>query len=263
MKNYQRQANASRDFSEELLRQIALCANESSSNMFTENRTEGKKLFVVMTSDKGLCGNLNQRIIKKVFSSEIWQNTKEEDRMLITIGKKSADAARRMGINIHKSFVGIGETITPLTALSIINNIIAPWEDKTCKEIYLVYPQYKNAFLNIPVIAKYLPYSEQRFQEYQEEMHQKEKNDLPTIFEPDFEHIQEKLWLQFIQMLFTAGFYEMKASEYSNRMIAMKKATDAAEEMIGDLTLEMNKARQAQITQELSELAGASMANID
>ena len=258
MKHYQKKAVAVRTFSDEILGQMRLAGSASFDNQYTQERSEGKRLFVLITSNKGLCGNLNQRVLKKLFTSSEWLDTPEEDRLLITIGKKSTDAARRMGIVAYASFPTVMETLDPLGALSVIDTIIAPWTEGVCKEIFLAYPRYISPFVNEPTIKKYLPYETPLSENTLET-----ETRLPVYLEPNPETVREALWHQFIQMLFMTGFYEMKASEYSSRMVAMKKATDAAQDMIDALTLELNKARQAKITQELAELAGASLAEED
>ena len=254
MKYYQKKAVAVRKYSSELYHQITLAEDGSGESRFTEVRESGKRLFIVITSNKGLCGNLNQRVLKHLFTSKEWLETPEEDRMLITIGKKSTDAARRMNIPVHARFPTVLETLDPLGALAVIDKILAPWEDETCKEIFLAYPRYINPFVNEPTLRKFLPYERPLSQN--DEL----PKNLLVALEPSAARVKEVLWYQFVQMLFVTGFYEMKASEYSSRMVAMKKATDAAQDMIDSLTLELNKARQAKITQELAELAGASLA---
>lgn len=257
MKYYQKKAVAVRTFSEEILQQMRLAGDSSFDDRFTKSNENNKRLFVVITSNKGLCGNLNQRVLKQLFSSEVWKNTSEEDRAVITIGKKSTDAMRRLAIPTIARFPTVLETLDPLGALAVIDKIIKPWEEGQYGEVYLVYPRYISPFVNEPTVKKYLPYEKQDSATGGSPI---DSNQLPVYLEPSPEAVREALWHQFIQMLFVTGFYEMKASEYSSRMIAMKKATDAAQEMIDTLTLELNKARQAKITQELAELAGASLA---
>jgi F-type H+-transporting ATPase subunit gamma len=256
MKYYQKKAVAVRTFSEEILQQMRLAGSSSFDDRFTKGNTNGKRLFVIITSNKGLCGNLNQRVLKQLFTSAVWQQTSEEDRAVITIGKKSTDAMRRLNIPTIARFPTVLETLDPLGALAVIDKIIKPWEDGLYGEVYLVYPRYISPFVNEPTVKKYLPYEKS----LPNTETSAESAQLPVYLEPSPEAVREALWHQFIQMLFVTGFYEMKASEYSSRMIAMKKATDAAQEMIDTLTLELNKARQAKITQELAELAGASLA---
>lgn len=169
-----------------------------------------------------------------------------------------------MGIPIEKSFEGIYENIQPLDALRLIDKILQYWHDKSAKEIVLVSPHYVNPFLIHSTKKTYLPFTQKMIEthfEHAENEKEPPAHIIPDDFmEPSEDRALEALAQQLVYSLFLQAFYELKASEYSSRMVAMKSATEAADDMIGNLTLDYNKARQAKITQELAELAAGSAA---
>ena len=266
MKYFQDKAVTSKDFVSELLQILEKNINEELENTYTEQREEGKVLFVLYTSDKGLCGPLNTKLINCLFRSNRWNELNNDERMLITIGKKSKAFADNNKIKTEKDFVGIPEKINHLDALKIVEKIISLWQKKEVKEVVFIAPHYKNSFTNYPVMKTFLPFSEKEIRknlglikEQENSEEHKEGNNF-MIFEPSPEVVLNRIYEFTIQAVFISSFLELKASEYSSRMIAMQNATDAADKMIGELKRTFNKARQAAITQEIAELIGASMA---
>lgn len=265
MKHFQKKAFASREYSWRLLESLELLHGNYKNLSFGEERTEGAVLFVLITSDKGLCGALNTRLGKELFESKAWNDLQPEERMLITIGKKSKLTAQRLGIPIAKSFEGIFEDMDPFNSLKLVSRIVHFWEEKLVKKIILVSPHYINPFDIKTTQKQYLPFSQEmlssQFEWRDAYQTEGEKMSIPEdLLEPSEDRLLEVLATQLVNALFVQAFFELKASEYSSRMVAMKKATEAAEEMIDDLTLAYNKARQAKITQELAELAAGSAA---
>jgi F-type H+-transporting ATPase subunit gamma len=266
MKLFQKKAINTRTYAFSLLNGLKLVSESLSESIYIKPGQGKASLFVLMTSDKGLCGTLNQRLIASLFNSAAWKNLRSEERMLISFGKKSLEAAKRMGVTPVKSYEGIGENLTPLKALEIIDEILSFWNNGSCQEIVLVSPHYVNPFLSQVTHKTLLPFSPVMAQSHlklstsQIEENNYVSSSQTTIIEPDEERLADKLCLELIHALFTQNFYELKASEYSSRMVSMKKATDAATDMISQLDMEYNKLRQAIITQQLAELASASEA---
>lgn len=267
MKQFQNRAISSREFAWSLLDILSMNINLSESqNLFTEKRTEGKILFIIYTSDKGLCGGLNTRLLKTLFGSKLWTETKKEDRLLMTIGKKSTEFANYNKIPVEKSFISLSEKITPLEVIKIVDQIFEYWISGEVKEVHMIAPHYKNTLIFYPVMKTYLPFSSSMISEHIdiEKLDVKSEDlersvGLQTIYEPDQNTFEENLIQQIIQSLFLQSFLELKAAEYSSRMISMQNATDAAGEMIDELTLVFNKERQAAITQEIAEIIGGSI----
>lgn len=261
MKFYQRQALASRNYVKELVNILGLASDAMEFFWLTEKFDTGKTLFVLMTSNKGLCGTMNARVINFLFSSKEWNDLPQEQRLLATVGRKGRDAARRLKVPVKIEYPGIAENIKPIDSLSISSDILDLWEAGELKNVFLVSPHYVNPFTNIPLIRPFLPLSS----EIIDAVHQStDKFEGRTAYlEPDGKAVVKQAAIQIIESLMTQAFYDLKASEYSSRMVAMKKASDAADDMKTSLTLEYNRTRQSIITQSLAELAAASEAMAD
>lgn len=265
MKVFQRKAVSSRRYAWDLLEVLKTHLKSDMASSFMEERKEGKTLFVLYSSDKGLCGPLNTKLTKALFGSDAWTKTPPEERLLITIGKKAFDFAQYNEIPIERSFKAIKENLTPLDALEFIEPILSYWTSNKVKKITMVAPHYKSTLVFYPIVKTFLPFSPEMIGEHVNvEEESKRETVLPSggymFYEPSRERIVEVLFEQIIQILFSQSFLELKAAEYSSRMIAMQNATDNATELVKDLTLVYNKGRQAKITQELSEMAGAMAA---
>lgn len=266
MKTFQRTSAHVREHAEGLLHALRLAHASMQESAFGEERSNGKQLFILLTSDKGLCGAMNQRLIRTLFQSKEWNETPEHERLLITVGRKSAEAARREGVTPTKAFQQLPEKLTPFDALQVIDAILTTWTTEDVQNVFLISPKYVNPFVFHPQIKAYLPLSEEMAQDQlatpdAEIESQKSETPVEAAFlEPSREEIVEKVASQVIESLFMAAFYELKATEYSSRMVAMKKATEAADDQIKLLTAKYNKARQSSITQQLAELASANEA---
>ncbi len=269
MKSFQNKAMASIAFSEKisgLLHKVS--TPELRARIFTIH-ADGPVLFVLMSSHKGLCGSLNTKLAKTLFSSHEW-SSREGNRLLVTLGKKSLESARMAGVTPLHSFQSIGEQLSLLESFDIVSQLFNLWETNQCSQLYLVYPEYISAFEYRTVLKKFLPFPEDTpptdsaldpsATHTFDEPYEKFLINETILLEPSPTHVIRTLAYQTLAMKITASFYALKAVEYSSRMISMKKATDAATDMIELLTLEYNKTRQAAITQELSELAGARSA---
>lgn len=261
MRQFQKRAVTTRKYVWDLLK--VLENNIAVKTVFSEERSKGPVLFVLYTSDKGLCGPLNNKLINGLFRAEAWTSLKNEEKLLITIGKKGNDFARNNGFAITKYFAGIPEKLSSLDAIALVDKILEYWRENKCKKIIFLSPHYKNSFTFYPVLKTYLPFSKDMIVS---NLHLREHaaadkgNNDYMIYDPSKTFVIEKLQEQIIQALFIQSFLELKASEYSSRMMAMQSATDSADRIINELSLSYNKARQQAITQEIAELVGASEA---
>jgi F-type H+-transporting ATPase subunit gamma len=224
-------------------------------------------MFILYTSDKGLCGGLNTQLIKALFTSKKWLDTPDDERLLVTIGKKSFEYAKYNNIDVEKEYLNMNEEMTPFDSLDFIKDILGYWTEGAVKEVIMVAPHYKNSFTFYPVVKTYLPFSHAMVGEHlgvdeedvDEQVFEPTKNRF-MYYEPSQERLIDVMIEQVTQTLFLQGFYELKAAEYSSRMIAMQNATDNADGLIKDLSLTYNKARQSAITQQLAELSGGMAA---
>lgn len=273
MKQFQRKAVGTRAYAWSLLEALRQNAASLQETVYGERREEGPVLFVLVTSDKGLCGSLNQQLIRTLWRSERWKSLAPQDRRLMTIGRKSYEAATHMGVQPIQRFEGLSEQMTPFKALAVIDVILGYWERGEVREVVFIAPHYVNPFTFYPTMKTYLPFTadmatmhlewrkppvDGRVEE--QAIREKYEEALIDFHEPSKERVSQALATQIMETLFLQAFYELKATEYSSRMVAMKNATEAADEMVRSLTLSYNKARQGAITQQLAELTGGSLA---
>lgn len=262
MRQFQKRAVSTRRYVWDLI--DLLEENILVASPYTEVREKGKVLFILYTSDKGLCGPLNNKLINGLFRSEKWLSLAEDDKLLITLGKKGHDFCRNNNIPVTRHFAGVPEKMNNVEALKLVDTILDYWRSGEAKEIILIAPHYKNSFTFYPVLKTFLPFTREMVESNigtEENKHRRHKKpDELMIYEPSREHAVSRLHEQVVTSLFVESFLELKASEYSSRMMAMQSATDAADKITHELSLQYNKARQQAITQEIAELVGASAA---
>lgn len=272
MKTFQKKAVGSRAYAWDLLEALRDAEASMQETVWSEQRTGLPVLFVIVTSDKGLCGALNQQLLRQLWRSSEWTRLPPGERLLITIGRKSYEAAVFSGITPAERFEGVSEQMDVLVALPIIDCILSYWLEKKCRKIIFISPHYVNPFVSQPTLKTYLPFSSGMIASHLDALQRDQGMDLlnesmilsharePAFFEPGRGEVVDALARQLVQTLFLQAFFELKASEYSSRMVAMKNATDVADGLVKSLTVSYHKARQGAITQQLAELAGGSMA---
>ncbi len=224
-----------------------------------------KTLFVLITSNSGLCGAYNSQIIKRTISS--LKEIDPENVDIITIGKKGDNAMRRIGSNVIASFLELPDNSNLSDILPISKMIIDEYKSAKYTKIYIAYTDFVSALTQKSNVKQILPIVKEDLKEVIETIGENNKEEVsttkvPYVFEGDMETIVESLAEKLVRMQIYHMILESSASEQSARMMAMKNASEAAEEMIDDLTLVFNKARQAGITQEISEIS-AGMASIN
>ncbi len=267
MRQFQKRAVSSRQYVWDLLGILESNLDGQDPGPYTELRETGKTLFILYTSDKGLCGPLNNKLLNGLFRSREWRETPGDERLLITIGKKSYDYAKSNKIPTIKHFTGLPEKMSNLDSIRIVDTILELWNNENgerIKQVMIIAPHYKNSFTFYPVIKTFLPFTSKTIESAfgHLEAHERPKSQYDEnrsmLFEPSESEVLKRLYEQLVQSMFLQSFLELKASEYSSRMIAMQSATDSADRITHELTLDYNKARQAVITREIAELMGAS-----
>ncbi len=254
------------EYSWEILTSISGKLEEVTHPFFTEN-TQGKILIVLITSNRGLCGGYNAQVVKKTISKVL--SLENEEIEFITIGKKGDGAMRRTGQKVVASFTELPDIISLSDINAIARLISDEYKNGTYKNVYVSYTDFVSALTQIPRIRKLLPVSKKELKKaIQDAGDQQSREMLDTkintnqyVFEGDINVLIELLAEKLVKMQIYQMLLESNASEQSSRMVAMKNASDAAGEMIDDLTLVFNKARQASITQEISEIS-AGMASV-
>lgn len=263
MKSFQNSAVHAREYTWELL-SLLNHLDTTTGHSFTTERSSGAHLFLVYSSDKGLCGGLNSQIWKAMMTSREWLESSEDQRKVVTIGKKALDLAKANRIIPTHSFTGLKERFQTSDLLPMITEILNMWEKEDIARIYIVAPHYKNSFAYFPVVKNFLPFSKEMVHSYIGKIDEERVSDnghtLFSYIEPDETRVMEAMLTQLITAIFTQSLLELKASEYSSRMIAMQNATDSAEKMIEENGLLFNKIRQQLITQQIAEVSAAGEA---
>jgi len=219
-------------------------------------------LIVLVTSNRGLCGAYNSQVIKKVIES-IRAHDDSHTLSFIAVGKKGEGALRRIGQNVVASFVELPENISLRDANPIAELIMGEYRDGRADKILVAYTDYISALTQTPKMRQLLPITRAELAKAAESVGPTEQTSnhsslalkVEYLFEPDREKVLEVLVQKLAVMQIYQMLLESVASEQSARMLAMKNASDAAGEMIDELTLLFNKARQAGITQEISEIS--------
>ncbi|MEO0136120.1 MAG: ATP synthase F1 subunit gamma [candidate division WOR-3 bacterium] len=199
-------------------------------------------LLVVLTSDRGLCGAFNMNII-----GETLKQIKDKETVgIITVGKKGRDFFIRRGYKVIAEFTGLGAPATFISITPIAQIIIEEFTKGNYDEVKLIYSDYVSNVVQRPTTIQLLPL-------------QQEQPEVPFlaqfIYEPSPAEVIETLLVRIIEYKIYAAVLESQASEFSARMMAMKNATENAENLIQSLILSYNKARQEGITKELTELS--------
>ncbi|HHW43868.1 F0F1 ATP synthase subunit gamma [Desulfofundulus thermobenzoicus] len=218
-----------------------------------EVREAQKVAYVIITADRGLCGGFNANLIRKT-AQEI--KNVSGDLSLVCVGRKGRDYFRRRGYSIAQQYVGLGETIKIEQAREIARYLMEQYSQGTFDAVYLVYSEFVNVLVQRPRVIKLLPVEPPEGQEKEEG----KPGRVEYIFEPSAESVLAELLPMYVENMIFHGLLESKASEHSARMTAMDNATKNAEDMIARLTLSMNRARQAAITKEISEIVGGAAA---
>lgn len=208
----------------------------------------GKKAVIAIASNRGLAGGYNSNIVKLVTESDM----KKEDVEIYMIGRKAKETFVRKGYNIKADYSDVIEGPTYEDAAAICKEVLRAFTEGEIGEIYLAYTHFKNTVSHEPTLMKLLPVELDEAQ-----LAEADQNVLMN-YEPNEEEALNLIIPKYMTSLFYGALVESVASENGARMQAMDSATSNADEMISDLTLKYNRARQGSITQELTEIiAGA------
>ncbi|OGI60521.1 ATP synthase F1 subunit gamma [Candidatus Nomurabacteria bacterium RIFCSPHIGHO2_01_FULL_37_25] len=251
------------EYSWEILTSIAKNLEELAHPLFTERKIKNV-LLVLITSNRGLCGVYNAQVIKKAILLLKSEN-KNINIDILSIGKKGDVGMRRLGRNIVASFTDLADDITLSSILPVSKMVIDEYKKENYDKVLVAYTDFISALTQKPNLKQILPVHKTDLKNLIESLDKEEdlaKNTkIDYLFEGDKEKLIESLAEKLTRMQIYQMFLESNASEQSSRMIAMKNASEASGEMIDDLTLVFNKARQSNITREISEIS-AGMASV-
>ncbi len=216
---------------------------------YLDQREIKKTGYIVITGDRGLCGGYNTNAIKKAVT-----HMNDREVSVIGIGQKGVNFFRKKGYDLDGEFVSISEKPMFSDAKSIGKLAMELYENEMIDEVNLVYTEFVSTINHKPRLIKLLPLQEKEVpEEFQE-------RDEVMTYEPSPEEVLNYLIPKYVESMIYGALIEASASEQGARRVAMESATDNAEEMIGDLNLKYNRARQASITQEISEIVGGAEA---
>lgn len=248
----ERQAKGFVPYSEKIQEVVGSIANsytDVTHPMLTKREVK-KTGYLIITSDKGLVGAYNSHVLRSLMTTIEERHKDPSEYTLIVIGTKGYEYLRKRNLPISKSIVGIGDQPDYNDIRAIAEETVQMYADEEIDELYIFYNHFVSAISQVATKKKLLPI---------ENIADTGTANTEYEYEPSEQEILNVLLPQYAESLIYGALLDAKASEHAASMTAMKSATDNAEELIGELSLAYNRARQAAITQEITEIvSGAS-----
>ena len=255
MRKAQERMRAARPYSDKI-RNIAVHlsqANPEYTHPFmapNDARTTG---FIVVTTDKGLCGGLNTNVLRILTAKLKELQAAGEEAQAVAIGNKGLGFLNRIGVKVVAHATQLGDKPHLDKLIGPVKVLLDAYSEGKIKAVYLCYTRFVNTMKQESVVEQLLPLTADRMQA------DKDQHSWDYLYEPDAQTVIDELLVRYVEALVFQAVAENMDSEHSARMVAMKSATDNAGSVIGELKLIYNKTRQAAITKELSEIvAGAA-----
>ena len=226
--------------------------SSGSSNPMLIKRPVKKTGYIVITSDKGLVGGYNSSILKSVMQMLKDEHDQADDYVIIALGGMGADFFKARGINVSYELRGLSDQPSFDEVRKIVNQSVSLYQQELFDELYVCYNHHVNSLTSQVRVEKMLPISDI-------DENEATPNRQPFELEPDRDTILAQLLPQYAESMIYGSIIDAKTAEHAAGMAAMQAATDNAKNVINDLTIQYNRARQASITQEITEIvAGAS-----
>ena len=255
MKKAQDQMTRARPYADKISNVIAHLAQahpEYSSEFFNQREVK-KKGYIIISSDRGLCGGLNNNLFKLIVETIEDDKKKNIKPAFSLIGSKATSFFQRMGGDVLAQTAQLGDKPKIEQVLGLIKSTIDSFISGEIDEVYIVYNKFLNTVSQDPTMQKILPIkAEEKDNDYDHYW--------DYLYEPDAETVLESLFTRYIESLVYRGLVENLACEQASRMVAMKAASDNATDLTAELQLIYNKNRQAAITQEISEIISGAAA---
>ncbi len=213
--------------------------------------------FIVVTTDKGLCGGLNTNVLRAVTGKMREAQTAGKQVVAVAIGNKGLGFLNRIGAKVLSQAVQLGDAPQLDKLIGPVKTMLDAFVAGELDEVHICYTKFINTMKQEPLVEQLLPLSSSVLDQTEEE---KKAYGWDYLYEPDAPTVIDELLKRYIEALVFQSVAENMASEQSARMVAMKAATDNAGTLIGELKLVYNKTRQAAITKELSEIVGGAAA---
>ncbi len=221
-------------------------------HLYMQQREVKRVAFIIVSTDRGLCGGLNINLFKAVLREMKSWNAKGVEIDLCVIGTKASSFFGSMGGRITAALRGLGDAPAAADLIGGVKVVLDAYASGKVDQVFLAYNTFVNTMTQQPTIAQVLPLEASEEKEL--------KHHWDYLYEPDAKELLDGLLTRYIESQVYQGVVENVACEQAARMVAMKAATDNAGELIGDLKLVYNKARQAAITQELAEIVSGAAA---
>ncbi|MEL6869636.1 MAG: F0F1 ATP synthase subunit gamma [Pseudomonadota bacterium] len=249
------QMEASRPYAQRIRRVIAHLseANPDYRHPWLDERDVKRVGYIVVSSDRGLCGGLNVNLFKKLIGEMAEWQGKGVEIDLALVGSKAVQLFNRLGGNVLATVTQLGDRPQMNDLLGLVKVMLDQYTDSNIDRLFLVHNEFVSAISQKPQTITLLPVSqidsEDELQQYWD-----------YIYEPDAAELLDDVLMRYIESQIYRGVVENHAAEMAAKMVAMKNATDNAGDIIDSLQLQYNKARQAAITQEISEIVGGAAA---
>jgi F-type H+-transporting ATPase subunit gamma len=229
-----------------------------SDNPFLASREVKRLALLVITSDRGLCGSFNAGLTRHILRFVAEQREKYEEVVLFVVGRKGRDFFRRRGVPIRKEYLGVLGSISDRGHIeTITEDLVQGFLNEEFDEVRVAYNEFRSAISQVIRVEKLFPFAKD-----EQEAGESEGDDAEDSrhFEPDKKKILDMLLPKYVRAQILRVLLESVAGEFGARMTAMDSATNNSADMISRLTLQMNRARQATITTELTEIVSGAEA---
>lgn len=239
-------------YSEKIQEVIANIASNNSdvTHPMLQRREVKKTGYIIVTADSGLAGAYNSNVLRKLYQTVEERHTSTDEYTVIAIGRMGADFCEKRNMPVAGKVIGLQDQPKYAEIKEIASNAVKMYEDEEIDELMIIYNEFVSAISQVVQTNTLVPISNID--------HVKATSSYE--YEPDEEQILKVLLPQYAESLVYGALLEAKASEHAARMTAMKSATDNADDLIDELTLKFNRARQAAITQEITEIVGGAAA---
>ena len=255
MRRSQDAMEATRPYAETMRKVIGHLANGSLEykHPYLEEREAKRVGYIIVSTDRGLCGGLNINLFKKAMNDMKDWSEKGADVELAIVGSKATAFFNNSGAKVAAQVSGLGDRPSLEDLIGSVSVMLKKYDEGELDRLFVVFNKFENTMVQEPTIDQLLPLPKSDSEEM------KRSHSWDYIYEPEPKPLLDALLVRYVESQVYQGVVENLACEQAARMIAMKAATDNASDLIDDLELVYNKARQAAITQELSEIvSGAS-----
>ncbi|MGA9175478.1 MAG: ATP synthase F1 subunit gamma [Thermoactinomyces sp.] len=256
LRRAQERAEASRPYAEKMHDVIVNVAKGTKGykHPMLVSRPVKKTGYLVITSDRGLCGGYNSNLLRKLLATLHERHQSQDEYVIFVIGRKGRDFLKRRGLPVIGEVTDLSDSPKFADVHEIAKQAVQFYSDEKFDELFILYNEFVNPIIQRPVEKRLLPLAGEELKETE--------NRATAVYEyePSPEAVLDVLLPRYAESLIYSALLEGKASEFASKMNAMSNATDNATELIEKLTLEFNRARQAAITQEIAEIVGGASA---